>query len=371
MSLLTRYSVHLSAEAEGSRPLLNWPCRVFFRRRRQPYSRTWSVSSAAYRGHSNNAPTPPASAPTNRRSRIGPKVHKRAGSTMRHLFTVQTFSEVYIKQSVVVVQMMSIGVGKPAVRIVPPSQLQNSSNSSSQSHTTPFSVTDILSPVVDDYPNKVRHQQQQHMMSSLDGGLNPFQAYRTHQNAHQTSQQAPSVGNPYLSHCTGAASGFASQYGTASDFSGYQTGWYGSTHDPRFASTNNLLLFFLQNFSLPTTIRFFDIHHYHFLNGKIKFFIQFFKSVPFIISVPRFMGSPAGAGMQMSLGPCGMMDPAKAAAAGIQFPLAQRRKRRVLFTQAQVYELERRFKQQKYLSAPEREHLAQLINLTPTQVKIW
>ncbi|CAG9565742.1 unnamed protein product [Danaus chrysippus] len=55
----------------------------------------------------------------------------------------------------------------------------------------------------------------------------------------------------------------------------------------------------------------------------------------------------------------------------MQFPLAQRRKRRVLFTQAQVYELERRFKQQKYLSAPEREHLASLIHLTPTQVKIW
>ncbi|XP_030382562.1 thyroid transcription factor 1 isoform X2 [Scaptodrosophila lebanonensis] len=55
----------------------------------------------------------------------------------------------------------------------------------------------------------------------------------------------------------------------------------------------------------------------------------------------------------------------------LQFPLAQRRKRRVLFTQAQVYELERRFKQQRYLSAPEREHLASLIHLTPTQVKIW
>ena len=55
----------------------------------------------------------------------------------------------------------------------------------------------------------------------------------------------------------------------------------------------------------------------------------------------------------------------------MQFPLTQRRKRRVLFTQAQVYELERRFKQQKYLSAPEREHLASLIHLTPTQVKIW
>ena len=53
------------------------------------------------------------------------------------------------------------------------------------------------------------------------------------------------------------------------------------------------------------------------------------------------------------------------------FSLAQRRKRRILFTQAQIYELERRFKQQKYLSAPEREHLASMIGLTPTQVKIW
>lgn len=39
-----------------------------------------------------------------------------------------------------------------------------------------------------------------------------------------------------------------------------------------------------------------------------------------------------------------------------------------LFRFLQVYELERRFKQQKYLSAPEREHLASLIHLTPTQV---
>lgn len=48
-----------------------------------------------------------------------------------------------------------------------------------------------------------------------------------------------------------------------------------------------------------------------------------------------------------------------------------RRKPRVLFSQAQVFELERRFKQQRYLSAPEREHLAQILKLTSTQVKIW
>ncbi|CAN9507337.1 unnamed protein product [Ophioblennius macclurei] len=47
------------------------------------------------------------------------------------------------------------------------------------------------------------------------------------------------------------------------------------------------------------------------------------------------------------------------------------RKRRVLFSKAQTLELERRFRQQRYLSAPEREHLAGLIRLTPNQVKIW
>ncbi|KAI4460728.1 homeobox protein nkx [Holotrichia oblita] len=48
-----------------------------------------------------------------------------------------------------------------------------------------------------------------------------------------------------------------------------------------------------------------------------------------------------------------------------------KRKPRVLFSQHQVYELECRFKQQRYLSAPEREQMAKGLNLTPTQVKIW
>lgn len=47
------------------------------------------------------------------------------------------------------------------------------------------------------------------------------------------------------------------------------------------------------------------------------------------------------------------------------------RKPRVLFSQSQVSELERRFRQQRYLSAPEREHLAHVLKLTSTQVKIW
>ena len=50
---------------------------------------------------------------------------------------------------------------------------------------------------------------------------------------------------------------------------------------------------------------------------------------------------------------------------------AKKKKRRVLFSKAQTYELERRFRQQRYLSAPEREHLASILRLSPVQVKIW
>ncbi|XP_041632369.1 homeobox protein Nkx-2.4 isoform X2 [Drosophila kikkawai] len=88
-------------------------------------------------------------------------------------------------------------------------------------------------------------------------------------------------------------------------------------------------------------------------------------------AISRLMGTSASGSMthmgnMSGLAACSVSDTKP-----LQFPLAQRRKRRVLFTQAQVYELERRFKQQRYLSAPEREHLASLIHLTPTQVKIW
>ena len=52
-------------------------------------------------------------------------------------------------------------------------------------------------------------------------------------------------------------------------------------------------------------------------------------------------------------------------------PALRKRKRRVLFTKIQTQELEKRFREQRYLSAPEREELSKLINLTPTQIKIW
>ncbi|RZF49159.1 hypothetical protein LSTR_LSTR008445 [Laodelphax striatellus] len=51
---------------------------------------------------------------------------------------------------------------------------------------------------------------------------------------------------------------------------------------------------------------------------------------------------------------------------------AGRKKRsRAAFSHSQVYELERRFNQQRYLSGPERADLATALKLTETQVKIW
>ncbi|KAG5446596.1 Homeobox protein Nkx-2.3 [Clonorchis sinensis] len=45
-----------------------------------------------------------------------------------------------------------------------------------------------------------------------------------------------------------------------------------------------------------------------------------------------------------------------------------RRKPRILFSQAQIFELESRFKHQRYLSAQEREHLAATLKMSPQQV---
>uniref|UniRef100_A0A8C5UEX2 NK2 homeobox 4 n=1 Tax=Malurus cyaneus samueli TaxID=2593467 RepID=A0A8C5UEX2_9PASS len=75
---------------------------------------------------------------------------------------------------------------------------------------------------------------------------------------------------------------------------------------------------------------------------------------PAVIS--RFMGPSAGMNVAGMGGLSGIAEGAKAI---VPLHAAPRRKRRVLFSQAQVYELERRFKQQN------------LIHLTPTQVKIW
>ncbi|KAI9580146.1 thyroid transcription factor 1 isoform X1 [Glossina fuscipes] len=201
--------------------------------------------------------------------------------------------------------------------------LHNQHNSFfNNSHSTPFSVTDILSPIEESY-------------RKLEINGNPPSPYRS--NSSGSSINSPStlgsstMANPYtmgsLYHSPGVQSycGPTENLSLAGHYSDMRSSasWYGTTaNDPRFA-------------------------------------------------ISRLMGSTATGSMghmsnMGSLATCTVSD-----AKPLQFPLTQRRKRRVLFTQAQVYELERRFKQQRYLSAPEREHLASLIHLTPTQVKIW
>ena len=51
--------------------------------------------------------------------------------------------------------------------------------------------------------------------------------------------------------------------------------------------------------------------------------------------------------------------------------LNRKKRSRAAFSHAQVFELERRFAQQRYLSGPERAELAKSLRLTETQVKIW
>ncbi|XP_072031556.1 uncharacterized protein [Amphiura filiformis] len=50
---------------------------------------------------------------------------------------------------------------------------------------------------------------------------------------------------------------------------------------------------------------------------------------------------------------------------------ARKKRSRAAFSHAQVFELERRFSHQRYLSGPERADLANALKLTEQQVKIW
>ncbi|XP_065084701.1 homeobox protein Nkx-2.1 isoform X2 [Ochlerotatus camptorhynchus] len=209
--------------------------------------------------------------------------------------------------------------------------LQNLQHNSLHSHSTPFSVTDILSPI-EEY-RKLELSANPPSPYSGGSSVNSPSALGSNTVSVSAAAAASSMANPYamgpLYHSPGVQSYCGptdnlSLAGHYTDMRNSAAGWYGSTaSDPRFA-------------------------------------------------ISRLMGGSAGGSMghamsnMGSLATCSMTDTKP-----MQFPLAQRRKRRVLFTQAQVYELERRFKQQKYLSAPEREHLASLIHLTPTQVKIW
>lgn len=106
---------------------------------------------------------------------------------------------------------------------------------------TPFSVTDILSPI--DSPECYRK-------TTIEATIPPLTPYRNAQHPQSMgamggmSGMGVSVSNPYgnyvapLSHHTAAS--FSAQYCNGSDLAGYpdpsrhSTSWYGSNHDTRF-----------------------------------------------------------------------------------------------------------------------------------------
>ncbi|XP_078107749.1 homeobox protein Nkx-3.1 isoform X2 [Sander vitreus] len=69
------------------------------------------------------------------------------------------------------------------------------------------------------------------------------------------------------------------------------------------------------------------------------------------------------------------LDPSRPAASSksgsFSSSAGKQKRSRAAFTHLQVLELEKKFNHQKYLSAPERAHLAGTLRLTETQVKIW
>ncbi|XP_076341464.1 thyroid transcription factor 1-like [Tachypleus tridentatus] len=189
--------------------------------------------------------------------------------------------------------------------------------------STPFFVTDILNPFDESYKRTV-------IVTTIDANESPTPLVTTasiaYCNLHNEGNMNEPAINPYMVPQLAHSNSFASQYCNDAELSHYgdnvrqnAVGWYGPSPDPRFA-------------------------------------------------ISRLIGSPPMSNMS-TFNTCSVVTTSETKA--VQFPLSQRRKRRVLFTKAQVYELERRFKQQNYLSAPEREHLANLIRLTPNQVKIW
>uniref|UniRef100_A0A8C4X0T8 NK2 homeobox 4a n=1 Tax=Eptatretus burgeri TaxID=7764 RepID=A0A8C4X0T8_EPTBU len=203
----------------------------------------------------------------------------------------------------------------------------------SPKHATPFSVSHILSPVLEETHRKATMEVP--LVGTAQGvprigsyrsevsqgrAQHPMQQGALHGTAH-SARDVPNetVGSPYMVNLSGVSVELPT-YQEDIQTTAPTPAWYGSGLDPCRCS--------ISRFTGPST--------------------------------PMGMGTIGGFGS--------MMGNSK------MVPLltsAPRRKRRVLFTQAQVYELERRFKQQNYLSAPEREHLANMIHLTPTQVKIW
>uniref|UniRef100_H3CZE6 NK2 homeobox 4b n=1 Tax=Tetraodon nigroviridis TaxID=99883 RepID=H3CZE6_TETNG len=203
----------------------------------------------------------------------------------------------------------------------------------SPKHSTPFSVSDILSPMEDGYRR----------FGSMEPSAGCFSSYRQAQVSQAGLQhQQQHHPQPHLHHHHLAALGPGGAYhvphGVPQFSGGFCSGGMGAAGELP---------------SYQETVR----------GGGA---LGYGSPEPRYPTISRFVG--ASAGMPGMVGALAGMDSTKPV---VTLHAAPRRKRRVLFSQVQVYELERRFKQQKYLSAPEREHLAGLIHLTPNQVKIW
>ncbi|XP_062857077.1 NK2 homeobox 4b [Trichomycterus rosablanca] len=207
----------------------------------------------------------------------------------------------------------------------------------SPKHSTPFSVSDILSPLEESCFKKLacmeasyRQNTAVHPVGSQHSGQH-HQHQHHHNHHHQQQQHGLNHGAYHVAHGV-------SQFPHAAVAAGYCNGSLGGVAE------------------LPT-------YQESVRNQAATAAWYSANPEPRYATLPRFMGSSAA----MNMGALAGMD----AKSMVTLHAAPRRKRRVLFSQAQVYELERRFKQQRYLSAPEREHLASMIHLSPNQVKIW
>ncbi|KAM8832921.1 NK2 homeobox 4b isoform 2-T2 [Spinachia spinachia] len=200
----------------------------------------------------------------------------------------------------------------------------------SPKHSTPFSVIHILSPMEDSYRRFGG-------MDPAPGGIGSHMGAYRQQQVSQPAAAALGPGGPYQHHHHGPH-GLHGVPQFSGAVGGFCNGGLGNVGElPSYQET-------VRGGGAPAA--------------------WYRDPEPRYPTFSRFMGPSPG----MNGTGTGTDTTAKSVAT---LHAAPRRKRRVLFSQAQVYELERRFKQQKYLSAPEREHLAGAIHLSPNQVKIW
>lgn len=121
-----------------------------------------------------------------------------------------------------------------------------------------------------------------------------------------------------------------------------------------YPETNSLFLTFIESgtFSNYNTI-FFD-----FISGTNPTMLEKYSKKPLLCMRPAFKPSTHERSSRFL----------EESAASLSY---RKKRSRAAFSHSQVFELERRFNQQKYLSGPERADLAQALKLTETQVKIW